>query len=212
LLTLPVKPRLIAVDTLARSFGSGNENDAKDMNAFVAACDHIASRLDAFVLVVHHAGKDTERGARGSSVLRAAADVEISVKRGLGDMSAIVRVTKQKDAEEGRPISVRLVHAECVHAATGEVITSLVPVVSEASDEADDTPRDPGRLGKNERAILEILDEGPARYGTLKARLGLSDNEKRGLTKALKSLVEKGLAVKNEDDLYELQGPFGDNA
>lgn len=202
LLDLPVKPRLIAVDTLARSFGSGNENDAKDMNAFVAACDYIASRLDAFVLAVHHAGKDTERGARGSSVLRAAADVEISVKRGLGEMSAIVRVTKQKDAEEGRPLSVRMVPAEAVHKATGEVIASLVPVTEEASEDADAPPRDPGRLGKIERAVLAVLDDGPATWATLKARIGV---DKGSLNRAIRALRTKNF-IAQRDDSYELIG------
>lgn len=199
---LPDKPRLIAVDTLARSFGGGNENDAKDMNAFVAACDHIARSFDAFVFAVHHAGKDTDRGARGSSVLRAAADVEISVTRGMGDMSALVRVTKQKDAEEGRPISVRLVRAESVHPGTGEVLASLVPVVSEASEDDDESPRDPGRLGKHERAILVILDEGEASWGTLKARLGI---DKGTLNRAIRGLRAKNM-IAMEADLYVLQG------
>jgi RecA-family ATPase len=33
--------RLIVVDTLARHFGAGDENNAKDMSAFIQNCDHI---------------------------------------------------------------------------------------------------------------------------------------------------------------------------
>ena len=32
-------PRLIIIDTLARCFGGGDENAAKDMNAFVTCAD-----------------------------------------------------------------------------------------------------------------------------------------------------------------------------
>lgn len=70
-------PALIVVDTLARNF-AGDENSTKDMNTFVRAMDYLRRDWDASILIVHHTGKDTTKGARGSSVLKAAIDCEYS--------------------------------------------------------------------------------------------------------------------------------------
>ncbi len=74
-----LRPVLIVVDTLARSIGDGDENTAKDAAMFVRNCDLIREATGAHVLVIHHTGKEEERGARGSSALRAAVDTEILV-------------------------------------------------------------------------------------------------------------------------------------
>lgn len=49
----------------------------------------------ATVVLVHHAGKDTSKGARGWSGLRAAADAELEVVR--SPEGRLLRVTKQKE-------------------------------------------------------------------------------------------------------------------
>lgn len=59
--------RLVVIDTLARCFGGNDENDARDMGAFIEGCDVIKQKTGATVLVVHHSGKDEAKGARGSS-------------------------------------------------------------------------------------------------------------------------------------------------
>lgn len=61
-------PQLIVVDTLARNF-AGDENQAKDVGAFVEGCDDLRRQLDAAVLVVHHMGVSTGR-ERGTAALR----------------------------------------------------------------------------------------------------------------------------------------------
>ena len=56
----------------------------------------------AHVLLVHHTGKDTERGARGHSSLRAAVDTEIEISRSGNE--SVVKTKKQRDLEgDGRP-------------------------------------------------------------------------------------------------------------
>lgn len=91
----PIK--LIVVDTLARSF-EGEENSASDMGAFVRACDRIRAITGATVLVVHHSGKDADKGARGSSALRAACDFEFKVVSP-GKKVAKLTCTKAKDSD-----------------------------------------------------------------------------------------------------------------
>ena len=73
------RPALVVVDTLARSIGDGDENTAKDAQALVSNCDKIRELTGAHVMIVHHTGKDEDRGARGSSALRAAVDTEILI-------------------------------------------------------------------------------------------------------------------------------------
>lgn len=73
---LPQPPKLIVVDTLARSFVGADENAAKDAGRLVAAADRIRHETDAAILFLHHCGK---KGVdeRGSSALRGAADTMI---------------------------------------------------------------------------------------------------------------------------------------
>jgi len=88
--------RLIVIDTLSRSLCGGDENSSADMGALVRNVDAIRQETGAHVMLVHHAGKDLARGARGHSLLRAAIDTEIQVSR--SDSGAVVaRVEKQRD-------------------------------------------------------------------------------------------------------------------
>lgn len=121
---LPV--RLIVVDTLARCFGGNDENDARDMGAFIEGCDVIKRETGATLLVVHHSGKDDTKGARGSSAFRAALDAEFNVRRE-GDGGAIILTcTKMKDAEEPKQAAFDLRLVELFTDRDGELISSLV--------------------------------------------------------------------------------------
>ena len=88
------KPSAIVIDTLNRNYG-GDENSTKDMTKFVANIDNLRRLTGAAILVIHHMGKDESKGARGSNVLRAAADTEIMVN--LNGEFVGITCTKQKD-------------------------------------------------------------------------------------------------------------------
>jgi hypothetical protein len=98
---VPEMPCLIVIDTLARNFGDGDENQTKDMNQFVAGCD--ALRTEYFpgcaILIVHHTGKDAKKGGRGNSALYGATDMEFWVRKGLATRpdAFSVRNRKRKD-------------------------------------------------------------------------------------------------------------------
>ncbi|MCB1357224.1 MAG: AAA family ATPase [Maritimibacter sp.] len=70
---------LVSIDTLARSMGDSDENSSTAMTAIAQAAERIARAVNAHVMLVHHTGKDVERGGRGSSALRSAVDTEISL-------------------------------------------------------------------------------------------------------------------------------------
>lgn len=90
---------LVVIDTLARSTTGANENDASDAGVVITNLERIKGAAgDAAVLIVHHTGKDIERGARGSSAYYAAMDAEITVTT-IGGVTKQVRTktTKMKD-------------------------------------------------------------------------------------------------------------------
>jgi phage/plasmid primase-like uncharacterized protein len=67
----------LAVDTVNRNFGDGDENSTKDMTRFVDSLTDVQKQLDCTLMAVHHTGLGDGDRARGSSALRAALDFEI---------------------------------------------------------------------------------------------------------------------------------------
>jgi hypothetical protein len=129
--------RLVVIDTLARAMFGADENSASDMGAFVSNAGQIADQLDCLVIAVHHAGKDAERGMRGSSALHGACDAEWEVKN--GDSIKSVTLVKNKEGEDGLGWSFSLSQtvvfdpSKNTPATTGFVAengTSLKPVTS----------------------------------------------------------------------------------
>jgi hypothetical protein len=115
----------VVVDTYARVMPGGNENDAKDVGQVVAHCDLIHRLTGAIVILVHHSGKDASRGARGSSALRAAADVEIEVIRTRETRAAVV--AKMKDGDDSdQEYGFKLVQATIGEDEDGFAVTSCV--------------------------------------------------------------------------------------
>jgi hypothetical protein len=101
---MPVKPQAIAIDTLARNFGPGDENSTKDMSAFVAALDSLrAVSAGAAIILPHHSGHGDKGRARGSSVLKGAIDTEFCIER--KDTRITMTCSKMKDADEPAPVA-----------------------------------------------------------------------------------------------------------
>ncbi|MCH7935703.1 MAG: AAA family ATPase [Proteobacteria bacterium] len=102
-------PALVVIDTLARCFGDGDENSARDMNAFVAGTDRIKTAFpQTTVLVVHHCGKNPSRGDRGSTALPGATDTVMVLTASNGGRSLTLKCEKQKDWEPFDKINLRL--------------------------------------------------------------------------------------------------------
>ena len=118
---IDVPVALVVFDTLARAMQGADENSAVDMSLFVDNSARLMTELNCSVAWIHHAGKDASRGARGSSVLRAAADTEILVEKTEAGRTATV--TKQKDAESGLVLAFDLDQVE-LHDTEGETSPS----------------------------------------------------------------------------------------
>jgi len=100
--------QMVIVDTLSRAMAGGNENSSEDMTAFIKNCDKIPETLSSHVMIIHHAGKDSTKGARGHSALRAAVDTEIEIKK-LSECNIVTaEVLKQRDGKTGQKFCFQL--------------------------------------------------------------------------------------------------------
>jgi hypothetical protein len=100
-------PRLIVVDTLARNFGSGDENSQKDMTTFIVAMDSLRVRFPgSTIIIVHHSGHGDKDRARGSSVLKGAVDAEFKTSK--TEEQIKLQCHKMKDGSPPRSMEFRL--------------------------------------------------------------------------------------------------------
>ena len=91
---------LIVIDTLNQTAAGADENSAMDMGRYVASMKLLRDMTGATIVVVHHSGKDRDKGLRGSSALLGGFDTTVEVVRpDPNGMGIIVRVQKQKDEE-----------------------------------------------------------------------------------------------------------------
>ena len=97
---------LIVIDTLSRAMAGGDENGPTDMTAFIANIDALREVTKAHNMIVHHSGKDSAKGARGHSSLRAATDTEIELE--VEDGIRTATATKQRDLEPKSPVIFNL--------------------------------------------------------------------------------------------------------
>jgi len=98
---------VIVLDTLARTFGEGDENAARDMGGFVASVDQMRAETGAHVAVVHHGTKEGG-SARGSGALGGAADLIVKVIRGAEGEPNVAKVEAAKDDADGAELLFRL--------------------------------------------------------------------------------------------------------
>lgn len=116
---------LIVIDTMARVMGGRDENAAPDIAELLRNLDHIRRVTGAHVMLVHHTGKDTGKGARGHSSLRAAIDTEIELSRDdAGQIAA--EVTKQRDGPTGYRFAYRLRQVELGLDQDGDAVTTCL--------------------------------------------------------------------------------------
>lgn len=168
---------VVVVDTLAQTMAGGNENASEDMGKALKHCRTIHDATGALVLLVHHSGKDSSKGARGHSSLRAAADVEIEVTRA-EDGTRTASLSKQKDGADGARYGFTLAGAMLGTDEDGDAITSAVV-------EHCDAPA-PGAG----RPLADPKSRPGAAYETLRAYLLLQDAPDMPVADARKLLAD----------------------
>ena len=138
------QPQLVIIDTLARCTAGIEENSAKEIGAVIETLDKLrVAAGGCALLIVHHEGKDSSKGMRGSSALLGAVDQVIKVS-GTPGIAIEILVTHSNAAEPPAPVFYK-------------VTTELLPPA-------------PGRVEKREVGVLEASNK-PAIGTALSSRV-----------------------------------------
>ncbi|HWS67702.1 MAG TPA: AAA family ATPase [Steroidobacteraceae bacterium] len=151
---------VIAVDTLNAAMPGRDENGPQDMGAAIAGLKVLQRAFGGLAIIVHHTGKNITAGLRGHSSLHGALDASIEVAReGLSPVRTW-NMAKLKDGADGEGPTFTL---ESVYLGTdedGDSVTSCVIARPAAGVEsAAVTVKPQGRIGKNQRLALDILNK-----------------------------------------------------
>ncbi|MBU3554844.1 helicase RepA family protein [Polynucleobacter sp. UB-Piko-W3] len=192
-LSTGMPPRIAVIDTVARSFGDGDENSTADMSRFIQIVDDkIRKRFRITVVLVHHSGHEGTR-ARGSSALRAAVDAEFGVAKDASSNVTII-CTKMKEAEIApdvmlkiRGIPLGIMDAKG-HEVTGGLLVESDDLIN--ARVAQRTKDDPILAHE----VLAILDRGWLSIRDLQKAL---DCPKRQAENALSGLRKYGFVGKD---------------
>lgn len=146
---------LIVMDTFAQVTAGSNENAGEDMGKALANAKRIGLAAGgAMVLLIHHSGKDSSKGARGHSSLKAACDFEAEVTRFENDRA--FQVTKLKDGRDGAQFGFRLLDVVLGQDEDGEQITSCIVEFGAAKSRLK---RLSGPKGDLEKLVVSVLHE-----------------------------------------------------
>jgi hypothetical protein len=158
-----LKPIVICIDTLNRSF-AGSESSDEDMTNYIRAADTLGEAFNALVVLVHHAPHDAER-PRGHSSLMGATDVQIGVRN--VDGVVIAELELAKDMDIGLVFTSRLERVELGRDSDGDSINScVVAAVEETNVDANVKAAAKATKGRGradnvanlKRAILDAYD------------------------------------------------------
>lgn len=152
--------RLLVVDTLARAISGGDENSSVDMGQLVINADYIRTQTGAHIAFIHHSGKDTAKGARGHSSLRAAVDTEIEISRPDTESPSAIKVVKQREMEMIEDMAFSLSRVVLGVDRRGKEVTSCVVEPVEYTPE-----NKPFKMNPVQKFIFDSLINATIRSG-----------------------------------------------
>lgn len=203
-------PALIVIDTLARNFGPGDENDNANMGVFVAALDDMRARWPGCaVVVVHHTGHSDKGRMRGGSALGGAVDFGYLVaKKSTGVLEVANPLMKEAELNDPMLFVLESVDLGIVDH-KGRLVTSAVLVPTEA------IITEPKLTSKETEAMDVLLAMDNVSLGVSRAdfKRALEESEtldrnkpaaaRSGLSRYVKVLKEKGF-IDVEGDSIQL--------
>jgi hypothetical protein len=129
---LPVA--IITIDTVNRALGGGDENSSQDMGAFVRSADILKDAFpEAGILLIHHLGKNPERGLRGHSSFAGAVGADLRIDHNEPTKARTVSYVKMRDGTTDNTFSFNLMPVEIGKTDKGRPVTSCVVLQSAAS-------------------------------------------------------------------------------
>lgn len=200
-------PALVIIDTLARSMPGGDENATKDMNVVYDAATAIRTAWGCCVLIVHHEGKESTRGARGNSAIFANADTVLRVT-GQENKTAIlpgdVLQLECEKAKEDAPFEPIRFTADVKRWSTsnGQFRTSLIIMPSDQPIVTSEP------LTRSQQRILDILAASPGGLSYAGWKERCQPCAESTFTDARKTLVDRRFVrVGPEPNLYRAIAP-----
>lgn len=159
----------VVLDTLHAAMCGADEQSAADTGHALKPLREAVEELGLFILIVHHFGKDLDRGARGSSAFRAAVDTEIELrvpgaegsKAKSSGLPRRLTVTKQRDGAVGDELHCRLNTVQLGHDEDGEPWTTCTV----APCEAPAMGADGKAKGKGDMRLHRALEATVTDYG-----------------------------------------------
>jgi putative DNA primase/helicase len=143
---------VVIIDTLNRAAPNADENNSKDMGAILSGAKELQRLIGGLVILVHHVGKDAQKGLRGHSSLLAAMDATIEVTRD-GDRRSW-QVAKSKDGQDGESHPFRLNVVDLGEDEDGEPVTSCVVIPEIRSG---GTGKDKAPSGGNQKIAWDAI-------------------------------------------------------
>ncbi len=218
---------LLVIDTVARSMG-GDENLAKDMNAFVRALDALRAEFGCTVLGVHHSGKDETKGGRGSNALLGAVNTELAVVKKHG-FARVLKTTAQRDNGETE-IDLDLEVFDLGLDAEGDAISTLrvkpfgrfgKPPVRDRREPITGVKRqvfdslveyagaghgrlNPGGPGWPAAATVHTVDRELFRAFVMGRLTGEKESNRRAANRAISQLIDLGYVGSNDDCVWPI--------
>lgn len=210
---------IIVIDTQAKASVGSDEQDAKAMGVVYAAAERIAQASKGLVLLIAHAGKDNDKGLRGSSAQTAAADMIIQVKRE-GDSRSWC-IEKIKDGPEGAAGFFQLQSVGIGNDERGHPLSSAVVLRTDAP-----VITKKAKLNPESTVILKALQEiggsvevaawRTSAYAALDALHNpfnqanieplKTDSKLKTFNRSVKSLVEAGRVAELADGVFTVAG------
>ena len=158
-----IRPVLIVVDTIARSFPGLRENEAEDMGRVVKIVRDLADICGAAVLTVHHVAKDAGTTPRGHGSLNGDADITILVE-GAGKDARSVKLGKNRSGASDAAFAFEIEIEELGTDEDGDPITA--PVALEA--DRQEVPRAASaRLNDAARIMLREVQNVLSAHGEM---------------------------------------------
>jgi AAA domain len=188
---------LLVLDTLARCFVGHDENSVKDVGAFIHAVDSVRVETGADVLLVHHAGWNSQH-MRGSTALPGAAEAVLGLCQKKSEV--LLTCEKQKDAEPFP--SVKLILTPCAESC---VIRPAQSIQAKSLQEAltTDQSRPSGLTASQRKALLALPARNSAGIDVASWR-EIAELPKRTLQAARSELKSRKLIESFAHGMYRL--------
>ncbi len=148
--------RLVIIDTFGQAFTLEDENASANVAKATQAMQKIADEFAVAVMAVHHFGKNTESGPRGSSALQGNADFILSVKS-----PGALTLDKSRDGPEGQLGQFALQKVDVGQKPNGEPLTSQYVVEQDEWFGTTEPPASPAQqiFDESFQAALEAKGE-----------------------------------------------------